>query len=68
MPSEWEKVNQYLDENKYINNKKAREITGVVQIDKMSKLFKRWTTQGLIEKIDNPAPRYVKYKLANKDI
>lgn len=67
-PSEWEKVNQFLEKNKFIDNKKAREITHIKQRDKMSKLFKKWTNQGILEKIDNPAPRYVKYKLPAKDL
>ncbi len=67
-PTEWEKVSQYLEKNKFIDNKKAREITNIKQRDRMSKLFKKWVEQGLLEKIDNPAPRYVKYKLPTKDI
>lgn len=68
LPSEWEKVNQYLEKNKFINNEKARNITGIRQRDIMSKKLKKWTEQGLLEKIDNPAPRYIKYKLPTKDI
>ncbi len=65
--SEWEKVSRYLEENRIIDNKTARSITGVQQIDKMSKLLKKWTLQGLLEKIDNPAPRYVKYRLSSEE-
>jgi len=69
-PSEWEKVYKYLKNNKYINNKKAREITGVVQIDKMSKFFQKWTKQDLIMRIPSNlrVKRNVKYKLSNQDM
>jgi len=68
-PGEWEKVHTYLRENTYINNKKAREITGIVQMDRMSKLFKKWVKQGLLEVVlsRGKAPRYTKYKLSNND-
>lgn len=68
-PSEWEKVFEYLKDNKYINNQKAREITDIIQIDKMSKLFKKWVQQGLLEVVisKGKAPKYTKYKLPNKD-
>jgi predicted HTH transcriptional regulator len=68
-PNEWEKVYEYLKQNKYINNKEAREITGIVQMDKMSKLFKKWSQQGLLEVVMSKgnAPKYTKYKLPNRD-
>jgi len=68
-PNEWENVYKYLKTNKYINNQQAREITGIVQIDKMSKLFKKWTKQGLLDVVMSKgnAPKYTKYKLLNKD-
>ncbi len=49
--SEWEKVREYLVENRYINNSKAREITNIGQLHEMSRLFKKWVTQGLLLKI-----------------
>jgi ATP-dependent DNA helicase RecG len=68
-PSEWEKVYEYLKENKFIDNQKAREITGIVQLDKMSKLFLKWTKQDLITRIPNDPKikKNVKYKLSNQD-
>ena len=72
-PSEWEKVYEYLKNNKYINNyinnQKAREITGVTQLHKMSRLFKKWVKQGLLEVVMSAgkAPKYTKYKLPDKD-
>lgn len=64
-PSEWEKVHRYLKKNKYIDNKTAREITNIVQTYKMSRLFKKWTSQGLLLKIEAESknPRDTKYKL-----
>lgn len=64
-PSEWEKISGYLKENKYITNEEAREITGVVQRDKMAKMLKNWAKQGLLMQIV-PSSGYVKgtkYKL-----
>ncbi|MBI4235394.1 putative DNA binding domain-containing protein, partial [Candidatus Peregrinibacteria bacterium] len=68
-PNEWEIVYTYLKKNKYINNSKAREITSIVQIDKMSKLFKKWVRQGLLEMIISKgnAPKYTKYTLPNSN-
>jgi len=68
-PNEWERVYEYLKNNKYINNQKAREITGIIQRDKMSKLFNKWSQQGLLEKVMSrgKAPKYTKYKLPNRD-
>jgi len=65
-PSEWEKVRDYLEKNKHINNKAARSITGEAQTYKMSRLFKRWVEQGLLEKIESSkGPKETKYKLSN---
>lgn len=68
-PNEWEIVYEYLKKNKYINNAKARELTSIVQIDKMSKLFKKWVRQGLLEMVISKgnAPKYTKYTLPNID-
>ncbi len=66
-PSEWEKVYEYLKSNKYINNSQARSITGIVQRDKMSRLLKKWVEQGLLAVISSNAPKFVKYKLQDKD-
>lgn len=68
-PSEWEKVLTYLKENKCIDNKKAREITGIIQMDKMSKLFKKLVTKGVITRIpsDLKIKKNVRYKLASQN-
>ncbi len=64
-PSEWEKISSYLKENKYITNEKAREVTGVVQRDKMAKMLKNWAKQGLLIQIVPPSGYFkgTKYKL-----
>ena len=68
-PSEWEKIRNHLEKNKYINNKTAREITGETQTYKISRLFKKWTNNGLLLKIEAKSknPRDTKYKLPNID-
>ena len=67
-PDEWSKVEAYLKQNNYINNSKAREVTGVVQIVTMSKMLQRWLGQDLIEKVANGdgTRRYARYKLKTK--
>jgi len=68
-PTEWEKVKKYLEKNKYIDNKVARDISGIVHVHKMSRLLKKWTDKGLIIKIEAESknPRDTKYKLSNID-
>lgn len=67
--SEWEKVKEFLVENRYINNAKAREITNVTQIHEMSRLLKRWVTQGLLLKIEpeGGSSKFIRYKLSNAE-
>lgn len=64
-PSEWEKISSYLKENKYITNEESREVTGVVQRDKMAKMLKNWARQGLLIQIVPPSGYFkgTKYKL-----
>lgn len=57
--TEWEKVNFYLEKNKYIINEEARKITGIVQRDKMTKILKNWVRHGLLIQIIPPTG-YVK--------
>lgn len=64
-PTEWEKVKAYLENNNYINNHQARDLTGVEQMHKMSKLFNRWVKQGLLIKImPGGSAKNTLYKLA----
>jgi len=64
-PTEWEKVNHYLKEHKYITNEEARKITGIVQRDKMAKILKNWARHGLLMQIIPPSGyvKGTKYKL-----
>lgn len=64
-PSEWEKINFYLSQNKYITNAEARKITGITQRDKMAKVLKKWVKQGLLVQIVPPSGyvKETKYKL-----
>lgn len=68
-PTEWEKIKKYLIINKYIDNKIARDISGIVQAYKMSRMFKKWVEKGLLLKIEAESknPRDTKYKLSNID-
>lgn len=47
----WDTVSKYLDENYRIINRKAREITGVTDVLKMSRLLRGWVEKGLLEKV-----------------
>lgn len=65
--TEWEKVNYYLEKNKYITNEEARNLTRVEQRDKMTKILKNWVEKGLLVQIV-PQTGYVKgtkYRLPN---
>lgn len=57
--TEWEKVNFYLEKNKYITNEEARKITSVGQRDKMTQILKNWVKHGLLIQIIPPTG-YVK--------
>lgn len=65
--SEWEKISAYLRENKYITNEQARNVTAIVQRDKMSYMLKRWVEQGLLIQIKPPSgfKKGTKYKLVD---
>ncbi len=65
---EWEKVEFYLQKNKYINNEKAREITGIIQRDRMTQMLKKWSNQGLLIQIKHPRGylKDTKYRLPEK--
>lgn len=47
----WDMVSKYLDENYRITNQIAREITGIHDILKTSRLLHGWVEKGLLEKI-----------------
>lgn len=64
----WDTVSKYLDNNYRINNKQAREITGITDTIKMSRYFKTWTEKGLLQKIDSDFKGLVYYKKVGVDI
>lgn len=66
-PDEWERIRSYLKDNKYIANKKAREITNIEQRDKMSRMLNKWVKQGLLVVVrpQKGGMKATKYKLAN---
>lgn len=45
--------------NKYLTNKKARELTGITQRDKMTQTLKNWVSKGVLIQIKPPSG-YVK--------
>jgi ATP-dependent DNA helicase RecG len=47
----WDTVSKYLDKNYRVTNKTAREITGVHDVLKMSRLLRGWVEKELLEKI-----------------
>lgn len=46
----WDTVSQYLDKNIFVTNRTAKKITGIADTLKMSKLLRKWTKQGLLQK------------------
>ncbi|TSC56742.1 MAG: Uncharacterized protein G01um101418_598 [Parcubacteria group bacterium Gr01-1014_18] len=64
-PGEWDKVFNYLTQNKYINNKEARSVLGIESEVKMSKLFNRWVKKNLLTKIvpRSKSKRNIRYRL-----
>ena len=48
----WDTVSNYLDDNYRINNQTAREITGIADSSKVSRMLAAWANKGLIEKVE----------------
>lgn len=67
VPSEWEKVKEYLQQNPYINNSVARELTNTEQVHTMSRMLSKWTEQGLLIRTEEGGSKNAKYRLASKD-
>ena len=47
----WDTVNKDLIKNYKITNSEAKKITGIMDTTKMSRMFKSWQKNGLIEKV-----------------
>lgn len=58
----WDTVSKYLDENYRITNREARNITGIADTIKMSRLLKVWVANELLEKVDSKFKGRVYYK------
>ena len=48
--NEWKKVRDHLAQAVYIDNAKARKITGITQIDEMSRTLADWVAKGLLKR------------------
>lgn len=68
-PTEWDKVSHYLNANKYIGNKEAREILHLGDTVKVSRLLNRWVKQGVLTKITprTGSKKNVRYRLPSAD-
>ena len=49
----WDTVSNYLNNNFSINNQEVRRITNINDPSKVSRLLKKWTDNGLIEKVES---------------
>lgn len=58
----WDIVSNYLDKKFRITNREAREITGIKDTLKISRLLKSWVDKGLLEQVGGRAKRIVYYK------
>lgn len=58
----WDSVSNYLDDNVRVNNQKVREITGIPDSSKTSRLLKLWVSKGLIEKVETGYRGHTYYK------
>jgi len=64
----WDTVGNYLDDNYRINNQTTREITGIQDSSKVSRLLKQWVNKGLIEKIDSGYKGNIFYKKLGAEV
>ncbi len=64
----WDTVSNYLDNNYRINNQTTREITGIQDSSKASRLLKVWVLKGLIEKVDSGYKGNIHYKKLGAEI
>lgn len=63
----WDTVSKYLDENYRITNIKAREITNIPDVLKMSRLLNSWVDKKLLEKISK-SKKDTYYRKPGQDI
>lgn len=58
----WDTVSNYLDDNFTINNQETREITGIQDSPKVSRLLKKWVDDGLLERVESDYRGGIYYK------
>ena len=58
----WDVVSKYLDKNFRIANREVRQITGIKDTLKVTRLLKSWVEKGLLEQVGGRAKRVVYYK------
>jgi len=62
--TEWDKVMNYLSsQERYVTNEKVRAIIGNPDTAKVSRILKKWVSQGLLVKLDRGAKKTVSYRL-----
>ncbi len=64
----WRTGSKYVDNRYRINKKTTREITGIHDSSKVSRLLKQWVTTGLIEKMDSGYKGNVYYKKLGAEV
>lgn len=58
----WDTVSNYLDNNLTINNQETREITGIQDTPKVSRLLRKWVDDGLLERVESGYKGDIYYK------
>lgn len=67
--SEWDKVYSYLSKKaKYVSNQDVRDIIGIADTVKVSRLLKKWVDKGLLIKIDTGSKKSAKYRLPSGEM
>ena len=65
----WENVQAYLEKERFIDNTKAREITGVAAADDMSRMLAGWVAYGLLIKMSpTGSKKHTLYRLSSANI
>ncbi len=64
----WDTVSNYLDENYRIDNATARNITGVNDVLKMSRLLSSWVKKGFLERLDSGYKGRTYYRKLGTDV
>lgn len=64
----WDTVSKYLDKNIRITNEQARNITGIVDTVRMSRLLKQWVESGLLKKAEGKSKKDTHYYKAGQEL